>query len=266
MVTFELPPDEFIPYDGPVPEGWGPRVVNTETGEIKEAEQPVPQTWRPTRENFIKVRGGGDYLGVRYRLLWMRAEHPFWTTDVEIVKLDWAEGFAIVKGMVFDESNRLIAADIKTETRKDFPDFLEKACTGALGRALAGAGYGTEGALELDEGIGANGEPRIADAPVKNGPISITPSAVPGIRQGGRSERITTAQVSEIANLTKKSSITPEKLGALLVTMGAAPNDLLTNDWPEDLAAQQTMLLSIIRAMSHDQAGRLVQTLMAVAA
>ncbi len=52
--------------------------------------------------------------------------------------------------------------DIKRETRKDFPDFTEKAVTGALGRCLAQCGFGTAYALQdLDEGN------RIVDAPLE---------------------------------------------------------------------------------------------------
>ena len=49
----------------------------------------------------------------------------------------------------------------KTEDKKAFGDFEEKAETGAIGRALAMLGFGTQHALsDLDEGD------RIVDAPV----------------------------------------------------------------------------------------------------
>src|SRR2546422_8919831 len=49
----------------------------------------------------------------------------------------------------------------KSEKAASFPDFIEKAETGAIGRALAALGYGTQFAPELNE------EHRIVDAPVE---------------------------------------------------------------------------------------------------
>jgi hypothetical protein len=62
---------------------------------------------------------------------------------------------AIIK----DASGRIIATARKRETENGFPDYIEKAETGAVGRALAMCGYGTLQAPEFDEGE------RLADAP-----------------------------------------------------------------------------------------------------
>jgi hypothetical protein len=55
----------------------------------------------------------------------------------------------------------VIATARKKETEIGFPDYIEKAETGAIGRALAMCGYGTLQALECDE------QDRLADAPVE---------------------------------------------------------------------------------------------------
>lgn len=57
-------------------------------------------------------------------------------------------------------NGRVIANAIKSESAASFPDFMEKAQTGAIARALALIGYGTTAAPDLDEGE------RIADAPI----------------------------------------------------------------------------------------------------
>lgn len=54
----------------------------------------------------------------------------------------------------------VIAIARKKETEIGFPDYIEKAETGAIGRALAVWGYGTLQAPEFDE------QDRLADAPV----------------------------------------------------------------------------------------------------
>ena len=59
------------------------------------------------------------------------------------------------------------ATGTKSETAASFPDYIEKAETGAIGRALAGLGYGTQFAPELDE------ENRIVDSPVNRPMISM---------------------------------------------------------------------------------------------
>jgi hypothetical protein len=54
-----------------------------------------------------------------------------------------------------------IQKSVKKETEIGFPDYMEKAETGAIGRALAMCGYGTLQAPEFDE------QDRLADAPVE---------------------------------------------------------------------------------------------------
>jgi hypothetical protein len=52
------------------------------------------------------------------------------------------------------------------EDIKGFGDYLEKAETGAYGRALGALGYGTQFAPEFDEVVDGVENPRIVDAPV----------------------------------------------------------------------------------------------------
>ena len=136
----------------------------------------------------IKNRGGSaDYLPVQWRLVWFRSLFPHGTIETEIVHLDlereteeetyqWnnetrrsekvikrAPGFAVFRATVKDGLGG-IATGTKSEKAASFGDFLEKAETGAIGRALAALGYGTQFAGdEFDE------RHRIVDAPVDRG-------------------------------------------------------------------------------------------------
>ena len=102
---------------------------------------------------------GKDYLEVKYRLVWFREDHPKWSIETSFVAI--TDRSACAKATIKDESGRIIATSHKTETSAHFPDFMEKAETGAIGRALALIGYGTQFcADELDEGG------RIVDSPV----------------------------------------------------------------------------------------------------
>lgn len=106
---------------------------------------------------------GKDYLEVKWRLVWFRTDHPAasgWgiITEAEVV----TEQAARYRARIVDPEGRVVATGTKTETQKGFPDFVEKAETGSIGRALALLGYGTQfTGDELDEGE------RIVDSPVE---------------------------------------------------------------------------------------------------
>src|SRR5690348_14711259 len=102
---------------------------------------------------------GKEYLEVKNRLIWFREEKPQWSIETEIVRFSDVE--AISKAIIKDELGRVIATSHKQETIQGFPDFIEKSETGAIGRALALVGYGTQFAPELEEGE------RIVDSPVE---------------------------------------------------------------------------------------------------
>lgn len=107
----------------------------------------------------ILVLKGKDYLEVKYRLVWFREEHPDWSIETEFVSI--TDTSSTAKATVRDASARIISTSHKFENAQGFPDFLEKSETGAIGRALALIGYGTQFcADELDEGK------RIVDSPV----------------------------------------------------------------------------------------------------
>lgn len=109
---------------------------------------------------LISMRDGRQYLPVAARLIWFRDEHPDWTIETHPLHLDLEAGVAIYHAAIKDASGRVIATASKMESRSSFADFVEKAETGSIGRALALCGYGTQFALqELDEGD------RIVDAP-----------------------------------------------------------------------------------------------------
>ena len=106
---------------------------------------------------------GKDYLQVAWRLVWFREDHPDWCIDPQLVEHD--ADHAIFRAVIIDENGIQKCAGHGSESKKDFGDFLEKAETKAVGRALAMLGYGTQFAAdELDEGE------RIVDTPIDRTP------------------------------------------------------------------------------------------------
>lgn len=89
------------------------------------------------------VQGNQDYLDVKWRAVWMRAENGH-KIGVISEPLEHVFGrYAIFRTTLLDADGRIIAIAHKMETRDGFADYYEKAETGSLGRALAIAGYGT---------------------------------------------------------------------------------------------------------------------------
>lgn len=115
------------------------------------------KTAKGTELPLLNLRGK-EYLEVKYRLVWFREDHQDWSIETELISVTDVSAYA--KATIRNEENRIIATSHKFERIQGFPDFIEKAETGAIGRALALIGYGTQFcADELDEGS------RIVDSP-----------------------------------------------------------------------------------------------------
>ncbi|MDP9350815.1 MAG: hypothetical protein M3P51_04650 [Chloroflexota bacterium] len=106
-----------------------------------------PRSFDPT--SHLTEHRGRKYLEVKWRLLWLRAEHP----DAEIETEEIASGEDWVKfrakvSVVGHGSATGHAYEARSEASVGF---YEKAETKALGRALAALGYGAQFASEFDE-------------------------------------------------------------------------------------------------------------------
>ena len=134
-------------------------LASAATPQSADAESPVPGRssladdgsarqgtgFDPTpylRQLNVRGRGAGaDYLDVKWRLLWLRKEHPDAEIVTELVQHD--PQMAIFKATVVVPSGGK-ATGYGSETASDFPDFIEKAETKAIGRALNALGYGAQ--------------------------------------------------------------------------------------------------------------------------
>jgi hypothetical protein len=146
----------------------------------------IDTPFNPSR-HIIQIssnQGKKDYLPVQWRLVWLRSICPDAQIETELLHLDmdkevqhettkwndqtrqyekvtlYGKGVAVFKATVKLPSGAT-ATGTKQENAAAFADYIEKAETGSVGRALAALGFGTQFAPELDEG-----EDRIADAPV----------------------------------------------------------------------------------------------------
>lgn len=109
---------------------------------------------------LVNINGRGEYLEVKWRLLWLRTEHPDATIETELVRLE--DNDAVFKARVSLPDGGS-ATGWGSESAGDFRDFLEKAETKAIGRALAALGYGTQFCQDHEFGAA---DARVVDAPV----------------------------------------------------------------------------------------------------
>jgi hypothetical protein len=140
-----------------------------DTTVISQTEKAPEKTFKP-EDHLLMLKsqqGPKAYLPVQWRLVWFREACPNGTIDTTMLHLDleaeyeeevseWdeterrnkkivkrAKGIAIFQCVVTDGKGGR-ATGTKHEKGVCFADFIEKAETGAIGRALAGLGYGTQ--------------------------------------------------------------------------------------------------------------------------
>lgn len=116
-------------------------------------------------KHLTKV-SGKDYLEVKWRLVWLRSEHPDASIDTTLLE-HMIGKFAVVRAVIQLPNGGGYASGLGSETmgteRGSWPDYLEKAETKAIGRALAALGYGTQFCQDYDFG-GEHG--LVVDSPV----------------------------------------------------------------------------------------------------
>ncbi len=110
---------------------------------------------------YVSRVGGADYLEVKWRVLWLRTLHPDALIETELISHE--NSVAVFKAHVAIPGGGS-STGWGSEGYDDFRDYLEKAETKALGRALAALGFGTQFTPDFDF---AEGQEKVVDAPVR---------------------------------------------------------------------------------------------------
>ena len=169
-------------------------------------------------DHMMKLKGK-DYLQVAWRLVWFREDHPDFGINTEALSL--TEDHAIFKTTITDANGLQLSSGHGSESKRDFVDFIEKAETKSIGRALAMLGYGTQFAAdELDEGE------RIVDSPVNRSKVQSEPlpadAAKPGEKLSGSWNPMNSACVWCKNNGVKISDL--NNMRTALIAGGVIPN------------------------------------------
>ncbi|MGH2534020.1 MAG: hypothetical protein ACRDJW_17195 [Thermomicrobiales bacterium] len=109
---------------------------------------------------YLTKVGNSDYLEVKWRLVWLRELHPDAAIETELFSHDGQFAIFRAKVTVPDGGS---ATGWGSEGMDDFRDYIEKAETKAIGRALAALGFGTQFCPDFDFGAGQG---RVVDAPI----------------------------------------------------------------------------------------------------
>jgi len=181
-------------------------------------------------KHITQIRSGNgppaDYLAVKWRVMWFRDVYPEGTIDTEHITLN--DNQAVFRARVCQVSDGMVrgtATGYGSETAGDFRDYIEKAETKAVGRALATLGYGTQ--YIPDDGD------RIADSPVDR----------PAPRPGVMSEGATEPQKKFLASLARDARLDRVALDALSEEVAAQPVSALTRKGASDvIEALQQMI------------------------
>lgn len=185
----------------------------------------VEQAFDPVR--YLTKLSGKDYLEVKWRLVWFRTACPLGAIETECVYQDdkravfkaivrahtWQDGDTTVKDVP------MMATGHGSETAGDFRDYLEKAETKAIGRALAALGFGTQFTDDHDFGA-AQG--RVVDAPVQRGPAppaerhqaSRQNAGVGGLAASGSDHVATPRQIGYVKGLAREREWSDEELNS----------------------------------------------------
>lgn len=192
---------------------------------------------------YLTKLQGKDYLEVKWRLVWLRERHP--DADITTDCTHLSDQKAVFKAHISIPGGGS-ATGWGSETPGDFRDYLEKAETKALGRALGALGFGTQ--FADDHEFGAD-QGRVVDAPVPQRP------------------RASEASVRPVVLGTDEGTVRPEQIKQMWILARAA--------WPgkheptgEDLAAYMlhNELLMLYgkdssKKLSEAQAAEYIETL-----
>lgn len=213
----------------------------------------APTTYDP-RKHLTKV-SGRDYLEVSQRLVWLRSAYPDAVITTELV--EHRGNMAIFAARV-TLPNGATGSGYGQEEAGDFADYLEKAETKALGRALATAGFGTQFA----DGFEAAPRPATGKIDIRRRPSQAAPEEQPAPSVGQNRTPTMPQDAPEPASTTQDTSPPPNAPPRRQRTRGTANQNIRANadsappeETPRTAYDYTVADVNAITAQDTDQAG-----------
>ena len=110
---------------------------------------------------YLTKVSGQDYLEVKWRLVWLRSEHP---DAILTTELAYNDGSRAIFSARVEIPGGGVATGWGSETADSFGNYIEKAETKAIGRALGALGFGTQFSYDFEDGPEVG---MLADSPVQ---------------------------------------------------------------------------------------------------
>ncbi|CAN5561755.1 hypothetical protein BH23CHL2_BH23CHL2_26190 [soil metagenome] len=159
-----------------------------------------------------------DYLDVKWRIVWFRTEHPNGSISTRLMSEPGVSP-AVVQATVTLE-NGVTATGFGQCGEDDWSDWLEKAETRAIGRALALLGYGTQFCEEFDE--------IISDSPVESSRGRTSGSQQPVLPS---TDPMTPNQQKYLFSLAREAGVPNDELDEIVhQRFGHGVSDLLKHE------------------------------------
>ncbi|MBA2758990.1 MAG: hypothetical protein H0U38_04800 [Chloroflexia bacterium] len=159
-------------------------------------------------QDHLTIVDGSAYLEVKWRLVWLRENHP--DARLETTLVESTRDHSIFRAEVQVPGGGS-ATGFGSEFREHFANYVEAAETKAIGRALAALGFGTQFAAELgtDQGEFGRSDASVPAQQLDNEPVSINSLAASSAADS------TDRQRKLIAILKDQLSLSAEDLGEI---------------------------------------------------
>lgn len=180
-----------------------------------------PRTFDPSR--YLTKVGSSDYLEVKWRLVWLREVHPEAIVETDLVS--HTDQMAIFRARVTIPGAGS-ATGYGSEGYDDFREYIEKAETKAIGRALAALGFGTQFCPDFDFGAASGA---LVDSPIDFASTRGRRMAATGRdeRGNGSSQAATPRQVKFIQAIAREHGIGEDDLKAEVEQLFGRPVEQL---------------------------------------